>query len=81
MAPRACHYSIRLQYRVFRACPGRGPAGETAILVFDKAENIDFTGPLQVFDDAGFEAFTVAADQKTVVVTARPRRSRWTSPT
>ena len=44
------------------------PPLKVAILVFDRAENIDFTGPLQVFDDAGFEAFTVAADRNAVVV-------------
>jgi putative intracellular protease/amidase len=48
--------------------PAAAQPVKVAILVFDKAENIDFTGPLQVFDDAGFEAFTVAADRKTVVV-------------
>jgi putative intracellular protease/amidase len=44
------------------------PSKKVAILLFDKVENIDFTGPLQVFDVAGFQAFTVAADRTPVVI-------------
>lgn len=44
------------------------PSKKVAILLFDKVENIDFTGPLQVFDVAGFEVFTVAADRTPVVI-------------
>lgn len=44
------------------------PARKVAILIFNKVENIDFTGPMQVFDVAGFDVFTVAADRAPVVV-------------
>lgn len=44
------------------------PAKKVAILLFNQVENIDFTGPMQVFDVAGFEVFTVAADRAPVVI-------------
>lgn len=44
------------------------PSKKVAILLFDKVENIDFTGPLEVFDVAGFEVFTVAADRTPVAI-------------
>lgn len=58
------------------AAPAKAPAAApptVAILLFDKAENIDFTGPLQVFDDAGFETFTVAADRTPVLASGNLR--------
>ena len=52
---------------VAQAAPATAPpARKVAILLFDKVENIDFTGPLQVFDVAGFEVFTVAADRTPI---------------
>lgn len=39
-----------------------------AILLFDNVENIDFTGPMQVFDVAGFEVVTVAASRLPVTI-------------
>jgi putative intracellular protease/amidase len=47
--------------------PEQIPA-KVAVLVFDNAENIDFTGPMQVFDVAGFEVFTVAANRTPVAI-------------
>ena len=44
------------------------PAKKVAILLFNNVENIDFTGPMQVFDVAGFEVFTVAADRLPLVI-------------
>ena len=44
------------------------PSKKVAILLFNKVENIDFTGPMQVFDVAGFEVFTVAADRSPLVI-------------
>jgi putative intracellular protease/amidase len=44
------------------AAVARGsPKKSVAILVFDGAEIIDFTGPWEVFGGAGFDVFTVAA--------------------
>ncbi|HZX78173.1 DJ-1/PfpI family protein [Lysobacter sp.] len=43
---------------------------KVAILVFDKVENIDFTGPAQVFHVAGYETFTVAAAAAPVQASA-----------
>ncbi len=39
---------------------GRPGARKVAILVFDGVQIIDFTGPYEVFGQAGFEVFTIA---------------------
>ncbi len=44
------------------------PSKRVAILVFDKVETIDFAGPLQVFDVAGFDVVTVATSGKPVTI-------------
>lgn len=44
------------------------PQKKVAILLFNNVENIDFTGPMQVFDLAGLEVFTVAADRSPLVI-------------
>src|SRR5262249_27321862 len=45
----------------------QGSAGKpVAILVFDGAEIIDFTGPWEVFGAAGFDVYTVAATREPV---------------
>lgn len=51
------------------ADPAVVPArAKVAILVFDNVENVDFTGPMQVFDVAGFEVYTVAASRAPVTI-------------
>ncbi|UVW29188.1 DJ-1/PfpI family protein [Massilia sp. H6] len=46
------------------------PSRKVAILLFDNVENIDFTGPMQVFAVAGFDVFTVAADRRPVGISS-----------
>ena len=55
-----------------------GPAGahpdpanqKVAILIFDDVEVIDYSGPLEVLSDAGFEVFTVGATRDPVTTSA-----------
>lgn len=43
---------------------------KVAILIFDQVQVIDYSGPLEVFSDAGFDVFTVAATRKPVTTSA-----------
>jgi putative intracellular protease/amidase len=45
---------------------------KVAILIFDSVEVIDYSGPLEVLGDAGFEVFTVAASKKPVTTHLGP---------
>ena len=45
-------------------------AKKVAILIFDAVEVIDYSGPLEVFADAGFDVFTVAASKDPVTTSA-----------
>jgi putative intracellular protease/amidase len=47
------------------AAPAK-PHATVAVLVFDGAEIIDFTGPWEVFGAAGYDVFTVAATREPV---------------
>ena len=38
---------------------------KVAILIFDNVEVIDYSGPLEVLSDAGFDVFTVAATKRS----------------
>ncbi|HZS08703.1 MAG TPA: DJ-1/PfpI family protein [Blastocatellia bacterium] len=42
------------------------PRQKVAILIFDGVQIIDYTGPYEVFGQAGFEVFTVAATPGTI---------------
>ncbi|MBS0297949.1 MAG: DJ-1/PfpI family protein [Proteobacteria bacterium] len=43
---------------------------KVAILIFDNVEVIDYSGPLEVLSDAGFDVFTVAATKAPVTTSA-----------
>jgi putative intracellular protease/amidase len=43
---------------------------KVAILIFDKVQVIDYSGPLEVLSDAGFDVFTVAAAKEPVTTSA-----------
>jgi putative intracellular protease/amidase len=43
---------------------------KVAILIFDNIEVIDYSGPLEVLSDAGFDVFTVAATKEPVTTSA-----------
>jgi putative intracellular protease/amidase len=43
---------------------------KVAILIFDKVQVIDYSGPLEVLSDAGFDVFTVAATKNPVTTSA-----------
>jgi putative intracellular protease/amidase len=43
---------------------------KVAILIFNNVEVIDYSGPLEVLDDAGFDVFTVAASKDPVTTSA-----------
>jgi putative intracellular protease/amidase len=43
---------------------------KVAILIFDNVEVIDYSGPLEVLSDAGFDVFTVAASKDPVTTSA-----------
>jgi putative intracellular protease/amidase len=43
---------------------------KVAILIFDNVQVIDYSGPLEVFADAGFDVFTVAATKDPVTTAA-----------
>jgi len=43
---------------------------KVAILIFDEVQVIDYSGPLEVFSDAGFEVFTVAETREPVTTSA-----------
>lgn len=45
-------------------------AKKVAILIFDNVEVIDYSGPLEVLSDAGFDVFTVAATKEAVTTSA-----------
>jgi putative intracellular protease/amidase len=45
-------------------------AKKVAILIFDNVEVIDYSGPLEVLSDAGFDVFTVAATKDPVTTSA-----------
>ena len=45
-------------------------AKKVAILIFDNVQVIDYSGPLEVFSDAGFDVFTVAATKNPVTTAA-----------
>ncbi len=40
------------------------------ILLFDNVQVIDYSGPLEVLSDAGFDVFTVAATKNSVTTSA-----------
>lgn len=44
-------------------------ANKVAILIFDGVQIIDYTGPYEVFGQAGFEVFTVSPTGKTITTT------------
>jgi putative intracellular protease/amidase len=46
------------------------PPKKVAILIFDGVQVIDYSGPLEVFSDAGFDVFTVAASKNPVTTAA-----------
>jgi putative intracellular protease/amidase len=43
---------------------------KVAILIFNGVEIIDYSGPYEVFADAGYEVFTVAVDKKPITTAA-----------
>ncbi len=43
---------------------------KVAILIFNAVQFVDFSGPLEVFSDAGFDVFTVAATKDPVTTAA-----------
>ena len=43
---------------------------KVAILIFDGVQIIDYSGPYEVFDDAGYDVFTVAATKHPVTTAA-----------
>ena len=45
-------------------------AQKVAILIFDNVQVIDYSGPLEVLSDAGFDVFTVAATKDQVTTSA-----------
>ena len=45
---------------------------KVAILIFDGVQMIDFSGPLEVFADAGYEVYTVAETLRPVTTAAGP---------
>jgi putative intracellular protease/amidase len=45
-------------------------AKKVAILIFDQVQVIDYSGPLEVLSDAGFDVFTVAATKNPVTTSA-----------
>lgn len=45
-------------------------AKKVAILIFDDVQVIDYSGPLEVLSDAGFDVFTVAAKKDPVTTSA-----------
>lgn len=49
------------------AAPPRGPGVRAAVLIFDGVQVIDFAAPYEVFGQAGYEVFTVAAEARPVL--------------
>ena len=45
---------------------------KVAILIFDGVQMIDFSGPLEVFADAGYDVYTVAATLRPITTAAGP---------
>src|SRR6202030_3665612 len=43
---------------------------KVAILIFDGVQIIDYSGPYEVFADAGYDVFTVAATKRPVTTAA-----------
>ena len=43
---------------------------KVAILIFDGVQIIDYSGPYEVFDDAGYDVFTVAETKRPIITAA-----------
>jgi putative intracellular protease/amidase len=43
---------------------------KVAILIFESVQIIDYSGPYEVFDDAGYDVFTVAATKHPITTAA-----------
>lgn len=61
-----CGMALVTEREAKAALAATPPAKKVAILVFDGAEIIDFTGPYEIFGAAGFDVYTVSVTKRPI---------------